>query len=283
MPLTKPLPELQRELRERLAEDITTAIQRLQTELPENSPKQDELFLLRSRLEVARKLRGQGAARLDDILIIENQVSRDFLELVKALRPQDFEPPLTPAAARQGHLLYRIPHQMPLGEKTRCVVRIALDPDLVREDFKMDEHTVEKTLKKFSKSMLVELYDPSGGRNFEIHSLNKSDTQTIDFEAVQLTQWRFDVVPLREGQFILEVRVAVIELVDGDKVFQERILEEQVQIFAEGAMPSEAAKPENLKGYTFFKRKPSRSSLTDLKRKVMGFCAPRPKPIERGV
>ncbi len=249
MPLTKPLPELQRELRDLLAESTAAAIQRLQAELPENSPKQDELFLLSSRLDAARKLQGQGTARFDDILIIENQVRRDLLALVNALTPTDFDPPKTAVtAARQGHLLYRIPHQMPLGEPTQCVVRIALDPDLVREDFDVDEHTVLKTLKKYSKTMLVELFDPSGGRNFDIRSLNKYETQTIDFDAVEPTQWRFEVVPRREGQFTLEVRVVVIELVDGEKEMRERILEEQVQIFAEGAMPREAAKPEKKAG-----------------------------------
>lgn len=64
--------------------------------------------------------------------------------------------------------------------------------------------------------------------------------QTIDLDGDEYTEWRFYVTPLREGQYILEVKVAVIELVDGEKELRERVLEEEVQIISRNAAPAAA-------------------------------------------
>lgn len=136
--------------------------------------------------------------------------------------------------ARQGMLLYQVPHLMTLEEESRCTVRIALDRDVLFEDLKIINHTEERLLKKISKTMQVELADPSGGRNFSIRSTSKP-IQTIDLDGEEYTEWRFYVTPLREGQYVLEVKVAVIELVDGEKELRERVLEEEVQIVSRNA------------------------------------------------
>jgi hypothetical protein len=62
------------------------------------------------------------------------------------------------------------------------------------------EDTSEMLLKKFSKSMQVELNDPSGRKIFTIRSDSRS-VQTIDLEGEEHTEWRFYVMPLLEGEF----------------------------------------------------------------------------------
>ncbi len=226
------IPEIQQKVRETLVDDLAAAIKYLQSQLHERSPKQDELFLLLGRFNDARRIERQGTSDADEIRRIDSQVRRDLLSIVSTLTPADFTAPKSNADIRQGHLLYRIPHLMPLAAETRCIVRIALDAEVARENIPLDTHTVEKTLKKFSKSMQVELSDPSGGRNFSIRPDSRC-VQTIDLDAEEYTEWRFYVTPLRAGQFMIEVKVAVIELVDGEKEIRERVLEEEIQIVAE--------------------------------------------------
>lgn len=98
---------------------------------------------------------------------------------VNELTEADFDaeaPKAKPGGAKQGMLLYQVPHLMALDEETHLIVRIALDRDVLFEDLKIIDHTEERLLKKISKTMQVELADRSGGRNFSIRSTSKACT-----------------------------------------------------------------------------------------------------------
>jgi len=238
MPLAKPLPELQRDLSQMLTEGLKATIEYLQSLLPPAASKYDELYLMLGRYNALRELDRSGVAEGAEIRRIENQIRKDLLEIIDGLTEDDFDPEAghKPAfakasAGKQGMLLYQVPQMMTLGDECRCLVRIALDATVLKEDLKIIDHTEERLLKKISKSMQVELGDPSGGRNFSVRTTSKS-VQTIDLEGDEYTEWRFYVTPLREGEYLLEVKVSVIELVDGERELREKVLEESVRIIS---------------------------------------------------
>jgi formylglycine-generating enzyme required for sulfatase activity len=136
---------------------------------------------------------------------------------------------------------------MPLHAETRCVVRIATDPGVLVEDFRVDQYTTQRRLKKISKSMLVELHDPSGGRHFSLRPTSRS-VQTIDLDGEEFTEWCIYVTPLLEGQHTLELKVCVIEMVDGEKEIRERVLEERIEVIADGSTRSVDEVPEKQAG-----------------------------------
>jgi len=247
MPL--PFADMIQEALRLLTNDLAGTIAYLQRQLPHTSPRQDELFLLLGRLNDARKLSISGTADTDKIATLENAVRRDLLLLIRDLKETEFlMPPLASTAQdKPSNLLYRIPHAMPLHAETKCVVRIATDPGVLVEDFRVDQYTVQRRLKKISKSMLVELHDPSGGRHFSLRPTSRS-VQTIDLDGEEFTEWCIYVTPLMEGQHTLELKVCVIEMVDGEKEFRERVLEERIDVIADGSTRSMDEVPEKQAG-----------------------------------
>ena len=67
MPLARPLPDIQRELRESLTDELKAVLARLQALLPENATKQDEILLLLGRYNDARRLERQGVATGEEV------------------------------------------------------------------------------------------------------------------------------------------------------------------------------------------------------------------------
>jgi formylglycine-generating enzyme required for sulfatase activity len=247
MPL--PFAEIVQKALSLLPKDLASAIAYLQRELPSASPRQDELYLLLGRCNDARKLSLSGVVDTDKVSTLENAIRRDLLLLIRDLKEAEFTTPVPTATTQDkpSNLLYRIPHAMPLDAETKCVVRIATDPGVLVENFRVDEHTEQRRLKKISKSMLVELHDPSGGRHFSLRPTSRS-VQTIDLDGEEYTEWCIYVTPLMEGQHTLELKVCVIEMVDGEKEIRERVLEEQIEVIADGSTRSVEEVPEKQAG-----------------------------------
>ena len=233
MPIPKLLPVLQQELRDQLTEDLAGALKALQQLLPPGSEKYDTVTTLLGKLNDTNKARLRGTIANDDLQLAYNQLRSDLLDLIDALEVADFEASqAVPAVkkAKQGEILYRIPHTMPLGAETRCLVRIALDAEAIVENITLDEHVSLKQLSRVSDLMQVELVDPAGEPTFQIRSIN-SPEQLVEDEGY--TEWLFQVKPLREGNHPLMIKVSVIELLMGKERKKEIVLEEIIEISAE--------------------------------------------------
>lgn len=250
MPLSKPLPALQQELRDLLVDDLAGAMNLLRQLLPPDSEKSQTVVTLLGKLNDTNKARLRGTIANEDLQLAYNQLRSDLLDLVDSLVEADFDPEVkTPEAkkAKQGEILYRIPHAMPLGRETRCLVRIALSADAIVENITLDEHVELKALSRVSDLMQVELMDPSDVPTFKIRALN-SPEQLVEDEGY--TEWLFQVTPLRAGTFPLMIKVAVIELVLGKERKKEIVLEEEVRITTE-AVHAAVEQPLKPAGETF--------------------------------
>lgn len=233
MPIPKPLPELQQELRDLLTEDLAGALKMLQQLLPPGSEKHQTVTTLLGKLNDTNKARLRGTIANDELQLAYNQLRSDLLDLIDGLDTADFDTATAmPEAkkAKQGEILYRIPHAMPLGRETRCLVRIALDADAIVENITLDEHVTLKPLMRVSDLMQVELLDPSGEPTFQIRSIS-SPEQIVEDEGY--TEWLFWVTPLRAGTFPLMIKVSVIELLLGKERKKEIVLEEIIRISAD--------------------------------------------------
>lgn len=233
MPLAKPLPVFQQEIREQLVEDLAGALKTLEQLLPAGSEKQRAIITLLGKLNDTNKARLRGTIANEALQLAYNQLRSDLLDLVDSLAESDFDPAAqAPESkkAKQGEILYRIPHAMPLGRETRCLVRIALHTDAIVENITLDEHVTLKSLSRVSDLMQVELLDPDSEPAFTIRAINSAE-QFVEEEGY--TEWLFQVTPLRAGTFPLMIKVAVIELVLGKERKKEIVLEEVVQISAD--------------------------------------------------
>lgn len=235
-----PLSDLQQELRAQLVDDLAGALKALQACLPPGSEKCQAVTMLLGKLNDTNKASLRGTMSNEALQLAYNQLRSDLLDLIDGLTAADFEaaPPTPPEApkAKRGEILYRIPDTMPLGQETRCLVRIALDADAIVENITLDEHVVLKTLSRVSDLMQVELLDPGKTPAFEVRSINSAE-QFV--EAQGYTEWLFQVTPLRAGTFPLLIKVSVIELILGKERKKEIVLEETVQVSAEAQTPTE--------------------------------------------
>lgn len=245
MPLSIPLPQLKRELEDLLLDlqYLATALQRLRDLLPESSEKRVTVVTLLGRLNDANK-KALRQVLDDHALQIEyNAIRSDLLDLIAGLEDADFqesakqEPANPNASGKQGSVLYRIPHAMPLRKETECVVRIAINEDAIVEDITIDKQVVLKNLSRISDLMQVELTDPSRDPVFSIRSTSAAQ-QLITGDGY--TQWFFYVEPLQEGVHSLEVKVCVLEMAFNQIARKEIVFRETIEIYTEGQTPADA-------------------------------------------
>ncbi|MEZ4963741.1 MAG: SUMF1/EgtB/PvdO family nonheme iron enzyme [Saprospiraceae bacterium] len=252
MSRSEPLQTIRKQLREQLVEDLAAALKNLQALLPEQSEKYLLVISLLGRLNDANKARLRNTLSNDDLQREYDRIRADLLDLVQGLEEADFDAataqPDGKPASRQGSVLYRVPHLMPLEKETRCVVRIALDEDAIVEDISIDEHVQLKSLYRVSDTMQAEIADPSGGRLFRIRSTSEP-IQIIDKQGY--TEWRFYVTPHVEGMHPLEIKVSIIEMKDGRPGKKELVLEETVQVVTEEVAPDAAEAAMKTADYTF--------------------------------
>ncbi len=229
----KPITDIKKQLTALVPESIADVIRELKALLPDQSGKYRDVLALEGRLNDTNKNRLFGVISDDQLQLEYNRLRKDLFDLIDSLTEADFSPedaqPI-PKKGRQGSVLYRIPHTMPLGKESKCIVRIALDKETIIQNIDLDEHVQLKDI-RVSDIMLVELLDPSPEQPFRIRTLN---TPEQFIEPGENTDWIFYVTPTRPGIFPLALKVSVIELMQGKERRREIVLEEKVEIVSEG-------------------------------------------------
>ncbi|HAD13649.1 MAG TPA: hypothetical protein DCF33_14585 [Saprospirales bacterium] len=227
--------ELRRNLEIQIREGkLPEALQAFLSAVPEGSETYRIVSALMARLNAANKERFRNTISFEEYQRRVDQVSADCFDLLAGLQEKDFEAPAaagkTPEA-KTGSVLYRVPGIMQIQKPTRCVVRVAVDEEVILENILLDEHVEVKSRVEISDVMSAELLDPEGGA-FQISALN-ARTQLV--RETGYTEWNFQVTPLKEGIHQLLVKVSIMEIVPGfqDPIPRDVTLMENVTILAE--------------------------------------------------
>ena len=212
MPLAKPLPDLRQDLREMLVEDLAATLLALKELLPEGSEKHNTVLSLRGQLKDANKERARNTITPDDYQRRIDTIRAQCLDMIDGLEPADFEQTTKgdkagKSAARQGSVLYRVPHKMRLKKPAICTIRVAMDEDAILEDIVLDEDVRLKSKVEVSDMMKAELLDPAG-EVFSIRPLSEAE-QLVREQGY--TQWLFSVTPNTEGEHQLLIKVSMME------------------------------------------------------------------------
>lgn len=245
----KPLQEVRSDLRELVPVGIADAIKALKDLLPKGSEKYQQVLAFEGRLNETNKNRLFGVISDEQLQLEYNRLRKGILDLINEIDQEDFaQPPASTTPGRKikyGNILYRIPSTMPLGKEVKCIVRIALNKEIIVQNIDFDEH-VQLREARVSDIMQVELLDPAEFPAFKIRSIS---TPEQFIEENEFTEWLFYILPQRAGVFPLLLKVSVIELILGQERKREIVLEEQVQIVTARAVENE---PEIFKpaGYT---------------------------------
>ncbi len=238
---------IKNQLKERLPkEGITPVLKVLKELLPEHSPKRNSFLQLEADYKALKMQFIDGVISQQDYSLAENKIRKRLIEFIDSLEVDDFNVNLKRSRLRednkikQGHVLYRIPRQMQVRKEVKCIVRIALDEVTLVKKFEVDEHTKIESEVRVSDYMKVLLIDPAASPAFAIRTTNTDSVQFIDADAP--TEWKFYVTPLIPGEHVLELKVIVMEIINGVERVRETSLEENVVIVTE-AVPEEMDAP----------------------------------------
>jgi formylglycine-generating enzyme required for sulfatase activity len=230
------LDELKREVRKLIGQgDIPAALAMLKKALPESVAKFSLAFQLFTRYNRASNEKTQGVLSYEQAELVFNRITADFLELLSGLEPRDFQ--AEGNASRSGQILYKVPKEMKVGREERCIVRLAFEESVIIERIELAGAVIKPI--RLSKVMEVEMLDPNGEPAFAIRPLNSAE-QFV--EKGDFSEWIFVVTPLRIGELPLLLKVTVVESVEGRERKKEIVLEETIQVLAEGE-PAEAPPP----------------------------------------
>lgn len=228
------LEALKSEWRRLITTGIGEAIADLKKHLPDFSPHYNALLLIEGRLNDANLKSIQNLLSDDALQIEYNQIRADLLLLVSSLAVRDFALPQGATGPKTGSLLYKIPRQMQLQQKTKCIVRLAFDQaDIIRNIELGSDVRIQSV--RVAEVMQVELIDPSAAKPFEIFTV--SDEEQF-LETDDYTEWIFYVKPILEGAFPLVLKISVVEIVQGRERVRNITWEETINIQA--SAPAEA-------------------------------------------
>jgi len=214
MPLSKSLPDLRRDLQDLLTEDLAATLSALRELLPENTDKHGQTLVLLARLKDANKERLRNTLSPDEYQRRIDTIRAECFDLLAGLEEADLEIPkggqtasAEASAAKQGSILYRVPHRMPLKKRTICTIRVAIDEDAILEDIVLDDDVRLRPRVEVSDMMRAELLDPDG-EVFSIRPLSEAE-QLVREQGY--TQWLFSVTPRVIGEHQLLVKVSMME------------------------------------------------------------------------
>jgi hypothetical protein len=172
---------------------ISAVIKALKNALPEVSPVLNEVILIESRLNEANKSRIRNIMSDQDLQLVYNKIRSSIIELINKLESEDFSTSSLSSKHNQknkiqtGSILYRIPNKMKLERESKCVVRIAINEEMIIRNIDLDEHVKLENI-RISDIMQVELIDPTHNHPFEIRTISSTE-QFIDDD--NYTEWIF--------------------------------------------------------------------------------------------
>ena len=236
------LSDIKRELREWIAEGIPETIKAIKAVLPPNSARREDLLLIEGLLKEINIKSLRRVISDEELQLAYNRIRESLMDLINNLEESDLSDAPAPAAAeapkvRSGNILYRIPEAMQLEKEHKCIVRIAVNEELLLENIELDQDIRLQSI-RISDVMMVQLIDPTESAPFHVRAVNSAE-QFIDEDA--FTEWLCYVKPILAGTFPLLLKVAVLELVNGKERQREIVLEETVQIVAEEVPEPEEA------------------------------------------
>ncbi|MCF8243768.1 MAG: hypothetical protein K9J37_02375 [Saprospiraceae bacterium] len=177
-----------------------------------------DVIQLRRQLSTINHAKISHSLAYDDIRTQESQLTDSITVFLSLLR--DFETNQAVKAEVSGHglLMHNIPRRMAIGLPTRCTIRIG---SIVEEIMRGMEHEEFATVTdiKVAKLMEVQLLSEQPGA-FQITTVNRPE-QEVDFETH--SEWRYDVTPLLEGQYKLELKVSTVKFIDGKDRYAEKV------------------------------------------------------------
>lgn len=185
-----------------------------------------DLLILKNRFSIANIEKHKGLMDQREYLRECSNISSALLYISKQIHLPTLPPAIK--SKKQGKVLYAIPNSMPLNLETKCIIRIAYDSESIWENISTQDHAKLEDI-KVSQIMEVALIDRSGGTDFEVRTLNRTD-QYLELD--DYSEWIFFVKPIITGTRKLYLKISTVQKIDGESMKKEIVLERAVEVVA---------------------------------------------------
>jgi len=117
--------------------------------------------------------------------------------------------------SNKGKIVCSIPRVFQNNMVNTVVVRLSRKElsDSILESG-LENSNLEKGKIELGKVMVVEIFEPTTAKNFEITALNNIE-QVIDLSKNEFKEWQYHIKPTRQGVFTLIIRVSILKNIDG--------------------------------------------------------------------
>ncbi len=255
MPLPRPIASIKEELRNLVVDDLPSALKKCRELLPENTDKYNTVLAMQANLKQLNSDRMRNIIDSEEYGRRLARISSGFLEFVSELEEPDFDPPQAAPktsdkkTAKQGSVLYQVPHSMALAIPSICKIRVAIDEEAIFEDLIVNDDVRLKERVEVSERMSAELMDIEGNV-FKIQPLNQKDQIILE---TGYTEWQFRVTPLTEGEHQLLVKVSLLAYDNNTKEYVPRDVSvlETVTVVTATSRGDEAEPPLKSAGESF--------------------------------
>jgi hypothetical protein len=226
------LTDLKFSLKKALAENqISKVFKHLWTLIPpHNVGKVNTLFLLESDFNKLEELQIRGTHNLDVLSTKRAAFLENFMCFIDSLDVEDFAAPSEGTRRKTGSVLYGIPSKMAVGQQEECIVRLAFNESIIKEDLPLGKDVHIKAIRRIDRRMEVEFFDPNPEEVFVIRNVS-TPVQTV--EQNDYTEWLYLIKPLKEGVHELWLKVMVIIMEEGEKVKKDIVLQEKIEVLSE--------------------------------------------------
>lgn len=177
-----------------------------------------DIIQLRRQFSTIQSAKLAQTLMYDQIRVLEGQLTDSIIIFLGKLRDYETNTAVRAERSGQGMLMHNIPQRMPMGLPTRCTIRIGAIKEALMKDMEKEEFAKVEEI-KVSKLMEVQLLSEQQDA-FDIKTVNRSE-QEIDFD--NFAQWRYDVTPLRQGQFSLTLKISTVKYIDGKDRYAEDV------------------------------------------------------------
>lgn len=244
----KKLPLFKNQIKNTLVEaGLNDSIQLLKEALSKEAEKYDDLLSLEKRYKDLQKDNLHGILTKEESLLIRNKITKELFGFIKELEASDFKNQKDKTtikkkkSAKKGKILHNIPPIMQCYQKSDCVIRIAMDEEILLEDIQQTENTKIQAI-RIADIMKVELQNLSEQEAFRITPFNNPTQYILEDD---YTQWEFSVEPTQAGQHYLMLRVSTITIINGNEYLRDVVLKQVVEVITPEeeaiASPSKAA------------------------------------------
>jgi Effector-associated domain 11/Putative peptidoglycan binding domain len=224
------LNSIQSELRDLTAQDIGLALKRFRQYSNRDSFYNNSLTLVESRYNNNKSQLLEGVIADKDAALEFNEIRRQLITMIGELEENDLlatkEEKKEEAENNSGYLFYRMPKEMQVGVEYDCMVRLGFKREMLLENLETQGDEIINPL-KISDVMAVELTAPNSDDGYSIETIHDS-VQFIEKDLV--TEWLFQITPLKLNVTPLVLKISNIEMIEGQERKRDEVTNLDVKI-----------------------------------------------------